>query len=618
MAQMSATGVRVRQNNLYGTLGSAIAVSGGQLDLGKSLAGVLPVSGAYLPVTLEPGTPTAEIVYVSGGPLAGTTYACWKGQEGTADITHAQGATWVHAPTARDFVPYTYRTSSTDVQADPGDFLAVDTGAAPVRGGSPVSLVTLPTVQTGPVAVVKSDNNTNPVRVQSGVPGGLVNGSSHLDLTVQDEGMVFVPDGAGNWRGAAPAAGPTGPQGPTGPTGATGPQGPTGATGPTGPQGPAGATGATGPQGPAGADGETVLNGQGAPGAGVPVVDASWIDDPSNVVHTATITTTNLNEWIVLSFCGNTGSGGQQPSSVTVDGNAATQILNSSKNAVFVYQAASTGSHTVGWPNPGYGLIAYSLVALQGPAAVADFLTLALGYALSTGASQSVTVTAARRLTVLALFGDNANIGANSISDNLGLTWTKLQETVSASGTATLWTADASAHVGASVTITATNAANGANSAGITVFGAQDGNPGVDGDFYVDTSKHVFYGPKAGGAWPVTGVAMAAQPEAVNVVITGGAAQTIPDPTTGVSSNRITLTANCTFTFPAAAAGLSFSLLLQQDATGGRTVTWPAGVRWPAGSAPALSTAANAIDILTFETFGGDAWYGFVAGKGMA
>lgn len=41
------------------------------------------------------------------------------------------------------------------------------------------------------------------------------------------------------------------------------------------------------------------------------------------------------------------------------------------------------------------------------------------------------------------------------------------------------------------------------------------------------------------------------------------------------------------------------TLILIQDAVGGRLVTWPAEVRW-AGAAPALSVAANAVDIFKF------------------
>jgi hypothetical protein len=41
--------------------------------------------------------------------------------------------------------------------------------------------------------------------------------------------------------------------------------------------------------------------------------------------------------------------------------------------------------------------------------------------------------------------------------------------------------------------------------------------------------------------------------------------------------------------------------VIVQDATGSRTVTWPANVKWPnGGTAPTLSTAANSIDIVAF------------------
>lgn len=83
---------------------------------------------------------------------------------------------------------------------------------------------------------------------------------------------------------------------------------------------------------------------------------------------------------------------------------------------------------------------------------------------------------------------------------------------------------------------------------------------------------------------------------------------------------NLTLTGNCTFTFtnPPANSG-SFSVILRQDGTGGRSATWPASVDWPGGSAPSLSAGANAVDVLTFFTVdGGTNWNGFLAGKGMA
>lgn len=46
-------------------------------------------------------------------------------------------------------------------------------------------------------------------------------------------------------------------------------------------------------------------------------------------------------------------------------------------------------------------------------------------------------------------------------------------------------------------------------------------------------------------------------------------------------------------------AGGTYLLFVKQDATGGRTVTTWTNFRWPGGFAPTLSTAANAVDIIT-------------------
>ena len=76
----------------------------------------------------------------------------------------------------------------------------------------------------------------------------------------------------------------------------------------------------------------------------------------------------------------------------------------------------------------------------------------------------------------------------------------------------------------------------------------------------------------------------------------------------------LTLTGNCTFTFPTATAGRSFFLLLKQDGTGGRTVTWPAAVKWPASTAPTITSTASRTDKFVF-TADGTNWVGSVAGQ---
>lgn len=77
---------------------------------------------------------------------------------------------------------------------------------------------------------------------------------------------------------------------------------------------------------------------------------------------------------------------------------------------------------------------------------------------------------------------------------------------------------------------------------------------------------------------------------------------------------RLTLTGNATFSLTGAAAGsaVSLTVILVQDATGGRTVTWPGSVDWGSGGAPVLSTAGDADDVVTLMTIdGGTKWFGF-------
>jgi len=76
------------------------------------------------------------------------------------------------------------------------------------------------------------------------------------------------------------------------------------------------------------------------------------------------------------------------------------------------------------------------------------------------------------------------------------------------------------------------------------------------------------------------------------------------------NKQKSTLTDNVTFTFTAPPGPCNLILKLVQDATGSRTVTWPATVKWPSnGTAPTLSTGANDVDIVSFY-FDGTNYYG--------
>ena len=81
------------------------------------------------------------------------------------------------------------------------------------------------------------------------------------------------------------------------------------------------------------------------------------------------------------------------------------------------------------------------------------------------------------------------------------------------------------------------------------------------------------------------------------------------------SVQYLTLTGNCTYTFPTPAAGKSFTLVQKQDGTGSRTVTWPASVKWPAGTAPTITATASKADKFVFTAIDSSSWLGSVAGQ---
>jgi hypothetical protein len=102
----------------------------------------------------------------------------------------------------------------------------------------------------------------------------------------------------------------------------------------------------------------------------------------------------------------------------------------------------------------------------------------------------------------------------------------------------------------------------------------------------------------------------------VSEVANSGAATTIPDTTVATVTN-VVLTANCTLTFPAIAVGKQFTLVLTQDSTGSRTVTWPTEVKWPGGTPPTLTTAAGSVDYFSFLCVDGTHWLGSTIGLNM-
>jgi len=75
---------------------------------------------------------------------------------------------------------------------------------------------------------------------------------------------------------------------------------------------------------------------------------------------------------------------------------------------------------------------------------------------------------------------------------------------------------------------------------------------------------------------------------------------------------NLTLTAGATITMPTVGAGKSFILYLKTGA-GGYAVTWTT-VKWPAGTAPTITSTASRMDIYSFFSDGTN-WYGTTVGQ---
>lgn len=64
--------------------------------------------------------------------------------------------------------------------------------------------------------------------------------------------------------------------------------------------------------------------------------------------------------------------------------------------------------------------------------------------------------------------------------------------------------------------------------------------------------------------------------------------------------------------------GQWFNVMIQQDGTGSRTVTWWTTINWAGGSAPTLTTTANRVDILEFYCFSSGVYMGRVVAQNIA
>ena len=97
---------------------------------------------------------------------------------------------------------------------------------------------------------------------------------------------------------------------------------------------------------------------------------------------------------------------------------------------------------------------------------------------------------------------------------------------------------------------------------------------------------------------------------------TSGSGSTITFNWNESNIQTVTLTGNCSFFFINPQSGGTYQIIITQDGTGNRTITWITTIKWKGGAAPALTGTANSIDIVTF-TYDGTSYYGTIS-KGHA
>lgn len=79
----------------------------------------------------------------------------------------------------------------------------------------------------------------------------------------------------------------------------------------------------------------------------------------------------------------------------------------------------------------------------------------------------------------------------------------------------------------------------------------------------------------------------------------------------------VTLGGNRTLAVSNVDVGQRFVIVLKQDGTGTRTVTWFAGISWPGGVVPTLTTTASKHDVFGFICIASNTYLGFILGQNL-
>ena len=485
------------------------------------------------------------------------------------------------------------------------------------------------------------------------------------------------PTGVTGATGPTGDIGPTGPTGDIGPTGPTGAAssvaGPTGPTGDIGPTGPTGVTGATGPTGPTGSQGTSstfypykanTTSTSGDPGLeyllwnNATQINSTQInvshEDHQNIdvdvflgliqntqqflIQDATASA-NYQKWLVTGTPTNVNPGAANSYwtyPVSLVASAGTGTTNFANNHVVILAVVSGITGPTGPLGPTGPTGPTGDIGPTGPTGAASSVagptgpTGDIGPTGPTGPTGSSGVAAYSRTSFTATGGQTTfvvsyTVGVIEVYVN-GVLLNGADYTATTGTDVVLATACSAGDIVEVLSFlvgnlgatgptgptgsgaTGPTGASGPNSITInttTVSGGTSGhalynNAGTVGNTNILTS-FTLVTPTINDGY-IEEVVTANTATAYTVSLIGGTLQIL------------TLTGNCTFTFPTPTAGQSFTMFLKQDATGSRTVTWPATVKWPSSTAPTITSTASKGDKYVF-TADGTYWWGSNAGQ---
>ena len=103
-----------------------------------------------------------------------------------------------------------------------------------------------------------------------------------------------------------------------------------------------------------------------------------------------------------------------------------------------------------------------------------------------------------------------------------------------------------------------------------------------------------------------------------NSIVTATDAATVTFNLESGKIQEVTLGGNRTLALSNANDGQAFILILRQDGTGSRTVTWFANIKWQDNVDPTLDTAANGVDTFGFIRVSSSEYLGFAVGQRMS